>query len=92
MNRRGVLKFLGLSSVAAPALAKSGVDTGLSAARLAMKPRHPSGRPVRRQERRESKHWAPGPPDTYRVERLNHPRRDLAGGFGIWVQREEIEG
>lgn len=33
MNRRGVLKFLGLSSVAAPALAKSGVDTGLSAGR-----------------------------------------------------------
>lgn len=30
MNRRGVLKFLGLSSVAAPALAKAGVDTDLA--------------------------------------------------------------
>lgn len=56
-------------------------------------PRHPSGRP-RRHARRADHSWTRPTRDCFLVDRLNHPRRELTGGFGFRIEREydDFEG
>jgi hypothetical protein len=50
--------------------------------------KHPSGRPIRHVKKgiEPKTHW---PREYFVIPRLNHPMRDLAGGFGFRMLKPE---
>lgn len=55
-----------------------------------MKNRHPSGKPLR-QTKRGVPQIVMWPRENFVVPRLNHPRRELSGGFGFRCPPEPDE-